>query len=357
MRILHVTEQLLQASGISVFCGELSNLFVAQQHEVKILVNHLIEHPYPLDARIEVLPSLKDLGDWKPEVVHLHGMWLPFLIRVFLWAKRHRIPLVWSTHGCLTDWSFRHKWLKKRIAWYTYQRLALRWATRIHTTGPFETKDLRHHDLPNEVFEIPLGVHVPEQPPQKADNPIRTALFLSYIHRKKGLLDLIDAWAELHPTDWRLVIAGDSQDNYLEEIKAYAAAKNVNATFTGEVFDQEKEALFQAADLFILPSRSENFGAVVLEALAHGVPVLTTNATPWASLQEEGCGWCIDVGAKPLTNTLRNIFYNLPRPFLRLMGERGYSYARATFAWPAISQKMEEAYRTLISNTPKETTP
>lgn len=349
MRVLHVTEQLLHASGISVFCGELSNAFVAQGHEVKILVRQIIDNPYPIDPAVQVVDSLKALNDWKPDVVHLHGMWLPFLIRVFLWAHRHKLPLVWSTHGCLTDWSFRHKWLKKRIAWYTYQRLALRWATVIHTTGPFETKDLRSHDLPNEIVEIPLGVHVPKDPPSKTDKPIRTALFLSYIHRKKGLLDLIDAWAALNPSDWRLVIAGDAEDAYLDEVKAYAAAKEVNATFTGEVFGEEKEALLNEADLFILPSRSENFGVVVLEALAHGIPVLTTNATPWSSLVDEGCGWCIDVGAKPLTDTLRNIFYDIKQPVLRLMGERGYSYARQDYAWSAISQKMEAAYNQLIT--------
>lgn len=349
MRILHVTESLLQASGITVFCGELSKAFVAQGHEVKILVRQQIPNAYPLDATIEVVDALKALDSWKPEVVHLHGMWLPFLIRVFLWAKRHKIPLVWSTHGCLTDWSFRHKWLKKRIAWLTYQRLALRWATLIHTTGPFETKDIRTHGLPNEVVEVPLGVTVPQTLPTHADAPIRTALFLSYIHRKKGLLDLIDAWAELRPTQWRLVIAGDCEDTFIDEVKAYAKAKEVEATFVGEVFGEAKEKLFQEAHLFVLPSRSENFGVVVLEALAHGLPVLTTNATPWTTLEEEGCGWSIEVGAKPLTEALRNIFYNMPQPILNLMGERGYSYARQDYAWPAIAQKMLSAYTSLMA--------
>lgn len=349
MRILHVTENLLPASGITVFCSELSTAFLSQGHEVKILVRQKTADARPLDPAIEVLDSLKALNHWKPEVIHLHGMWLPFLIRVFLWAKRQKIPLVWSTHGCLTDWAFRHKWLKKRIAWLAYQRLALRWAPLIHTTGAFETKDIRAHGLPNEVVEIPLGVTVPEAMIPHGDAPVRTVLFLSYIHQGKGLLNLIDAWAELRPTQWRLVVAGESKDAYLDEIKAYAQARAVDVTFTGAVFGDEKEKLFREAHLFVLPSRSENFGVVVLEALAHSLPVLTTNATPWSSLEEEGCGWCIDVGAKPLTEALRNIFYNMPQPLLNLMGERGYSYARQDFAWPTIAQQMLKAYASLLA--------
>src|SRR5208282_2025230 len=125
---------------------------------------------------------------------------------------------------------------------------------------------------------------------------IRTVLFLSRIHPKKGLLDLVEAWAGIQRPEaggqwsavggqpkWRVVVAGGDENGHLAEVKAEIRKQKLESSFEfiGEVADEMKWDLYQSADLFVLPTKSENFGIVIAEALACGVPVITTRGTPW----------------------------------------------------------------------------
>lgn len=346
MKILHVVADLMKASGISVFCCEVAAASAAQHHDVRIYVGQRLPMEYPLAPTLLRVETLKEVEEWQPDIVHIHGMWLPFFWKTFRWAKRHHLRVVWSAHGCLTPWSLRYKWLKKRFVWWLYQRRALQHVDLLHTTTPLETEDLRTLGLTRPVIEAPLGIHPPSTCPQKTPSPSaqKTALFLSFIHRVKGLIDLIDAWAALEPEDWALVIAGDCNDNYLDEVKAYAHAKRLHILFTGAVFGERKEELLKDADLFLLPSYSENFGVVVLEALAHGTPVLATTATPWACLAQEGCGWCISPGREALQSTLQTIFTTIEPSTLHAMGQRGHLFVKEHYNWSAIASTLLKGY-------------
>ena len=76
-------------------------------------------------------------------------------------------------------------------------------------------------------------------------------------------------------------------------------------TFSGPAYGYEKSQAYWSADLFVLPTHSENFGLVVAEALAHGVPAVVNKSAPWSGLEKEKCGWWVDVGVEPLTECLR----------------------------------------------------
>ena len=75
--------------------------------------------------------------------------------------------------------------------------------------------------------------------------------------------------------------------------------------FVGPIEGEKKESAFSNADLFVLPTYSENFGIVVAEALAHGLPVLTTTGAPWSMLPERGCGWWVDATVEGIAEGLR----------------------------------------------------
>ena len=101
--------------------------------------------------------------------------------------------------------------------------------------------------------------------------------------------DLIEAFGRLQPHGWELVIAGNDDDGERARSEALAE-RQPNAPqirFAGPVADARKWELYRSADLFVLPSYSENFGIVIGEALACGVPVLTTTATPWGEYAVE----------------------------------------------------------------------
>ena len=85
---------------------------------------------------------------------------------------------------------------------------------------------------------------------------------------------LLDAWGRLAPADWRLVIAGNDDSNHLPVIEQIEQGLGERVVIAGPLFGKVKEAAYRNADLFVLPSYSENFGIVVAEALGFGVPVL-----------------------------------------------------------------------------------
>lgn len=115
----------------------------------------------------------------------------------------------------------------------------------------------------------------------------RVALFLSRIHKKKGLINLLQAWAKIDPKGWLLRLAGPDEAGHLTEIldaiRAFGLTDSVQ--YVGSVSGEAKQRFYREADLFVLPSYSENFGVVVAEALAHGLPVITTRGTRGRTLQ------------------------------------------------------------------------
>ena len=106
-----------------------------------------------------------------------------------------------------------------------------------------------------------------------------------------------------------------------------------------------------SADLFVLPSYSENFGLVVAEALAHGTPVVTTTATPWSELPEHRCGWYTDPGEEPLTRALREATA-LSSDALADMGENGRKLVTDRCSWPVVIDLHMSLYQWAVSGGP-----
>lgn len=351
MKILHVTAELAKASGVTVFCGEVANELAKAGNEVAIFVPNRIPDEYILHKDVQVITHFPNINEWKPEVVHIHGIWSLFFIRAFIWAKRNKLPVVWSPHGSLTPWALNYKRLKKRVALVAYQWLCLRLANLIHVTGEFETPDIRRLKLSNPVVEIPLGVHISDEGIEKNTNATRIALFISRVHPIKGLFNLVDAWAQLRPEGWILQLAGPSQDGHIEEVLQRASERGIadSVQYLGEVYDSEKNKKYAEADLFVLPSFSENFGSVVLESLAQGTPVITTKGTPWNELQTRHCGWWIDIGVEPLVVALRDAIERSDSE-RQAMGQNGIQLVLDKYTWSSIGKQMAEAYKNLLKD-------
>ena len=280
-------------------------------------------------------------------IVHDHGVWMPSNHASASAAHRLGLPLVVSTRGMLTSWALSQSRLKKRVAWALYQGRDLRSARLLHATAGAEVEDIRRAGLRQPVVVLPNGVEVPEQAREMPSGPKRRALFLSRVHPKKGLLNLVEAWATVQPENWELVIAGPDEDGHRAEVEAHARVHNVDIVWTGPIADEAKWDLYRSADLFVLPTFSENFGIVVAEALAVGVPALTTTGAPWELLNTERCGWWIDIGAEPLTAALREAT-SLNDEARHAMGQRGRAYVREHLSWEHVAEGMLAAYRWLL---------
>lgn len=296
--------------------------------------------------------------DSPPLLIHDHGIWTPANHFVAATAQRFQIPLIIHPRGMLEPWALEYRAWKKRLAISLYQRRDLESAALLFATAKQEAESIRRLGLRQPIAVIPNGVEVvvplsagSSQSEGKHEGT-RTALFLSRVHPKKGLLYLIEAWGQVRPVDWRLCIAGPDEGGHTKEVlqKIRKLGLEASVDYMGEVDGDAKTALFEKADLFVLPSFSENFGVVVTEALAHGLPVITTRGTPWEGILNHGCGWWVEPTAGALIEALREAMYMDPTG-LQAMGEKGREYARE-FDWAHIAQITAEVYRWVLGQGP-----
>ncbi len=294
------------------------------------------------------------------QLIHDHGLWLPSNHASASSARRLGLPLIVSPRGMLEPWALAHRRWKKRLVWHLYQHRNLRSAAILHATAQQEADNFRRLGLSQPIALIPNGVELEgiletpglsrgRQMASGVEASRRTALFLSRIHPKKGLLELVDAWSQVRPAGWRMVIAGPDEDGHRAVVEARAAARGLLDLFefVGAVHGAEKTALYQSADLFVLPTFSENFGVVVAEALSCGVPVITTKGAPWQILQTLDCGWWVDTGSDALAAALCEAT-RTGSEVLRGLGERGRRYARTAFSWPEIAREMLRVYQWIL---------
>ncbi len=351
MKVLHIISGLQKAAGTSVFCVELCDHLKLLGVEVSIAISADSDQDGMLPKQEVPILRMSRISDSfaEPDIIHVHGLWSGFPHQACTYARKHKIPLVVSPHGMLTPWALNNSKWKKRLAWALYQGRDLKSASMLHATAESEVEDIRRMRLNQPIIVSPLGVDIPLDESTIRHNNPRIALFVSRVHPKKGLFNLIDAWSLVKPHGWKIVIAGPDQDGHAAEVmdraRAFGIAEDIE--MRGAVFGADKDDLYAQADLFVLPSHSENFGVVVIEALAQGCPVITTKGTPWAELATNHCGWWIDVGVEPLAAALWKAM-SLTDEERQIMGEKGRKLVKDRYAWPTIADQMKRAHEWLL---------
>jgi glycosyltransferase involved in cell wall biosynthesis len=299
--------------------------------------------------RGSVVEALEQFG--APDVFHDNGMWLWHNHRVARLAARLGVPRVVSARGMLEPWSMKNKKWKKVTAWRLYQRRDLMKARRLHATAEAEARNIRRLGLGVPICTIPNGVDVPEAVPSGSRAGPKTALFLGRVHPKKGLPMLVEAWARVRPEGWRLKIVGPDEGGHRAQVEQTVAAAGLGTvvSFTGPLDGEEKAAAFFDADFFVLPTYSENFGIAIAEALAHGLPVLTTTGAPWPMLHERGCGWVVEPGVDEIAGALRQAT-SCTSSALRAMGANGREFVNAEFGWEGIARQFVATYEEMLAS-------
>jgi glycosyltransferase involved in cell wall biosynthesis len=369
LKVLEVTAGLAKSTGgpsysIPSLCNSLARLQVDcsllttrdRGEQTAYLDPQLVKH-----INVERFPVLFLNVTWAPgfgskikqlcreegfQLIHNHGVWLHQNHAASRAAADLKLPLVHSPRGMLTLQQMGYRALKKRLAWLLYQKKDLESARVVHVTAENEADDLRALGYTGPLAVIPNGVDIPPWVEKETSSPgFRTALFFSRIHPKKGLPNLVEAWARVRPAGWRMRIVGPDLDGHRAQVEALVREKGLEDVFRFEdpVYGEARWDLLRAADLFILPTLSENFGIAVPEALACGVPVITTEGAPWAGIKENDCGWWVPIGVEPLAAALREATEAADSQ-RRAMGRRGRSWVEKSFTWESAALKMKSLY-------------
>lgn len=285
------------------------------------------------------------LKNEKPNIVHINGIWSPLNWGFQKVAQELKIKVVLSPHGMLESWILQRNPLKKKIALFLFQNDAIKNVNHIHSTAQMEKDSIRKLGFNNEIIIIPNGIDWSEINQVKTSYGSKKIIFLSRIHPKKGIELLLEAWRNCNTQGWILEIAGNGDAAYNESLSRSAQdLKNVH--FVGAIYEEAKWNFLRSADVMVLPTYSENFGIVIAEALAVGVPVITTQGTPWEDLEIHQCGWWIDLSVANLENALVKVF-NTPAKVLETMGKNGRKLIEEKYDIKHIGKSMVEFYNTI----------
>ena len=294
------------------------------------------------------------LGRAEVSLVHHHALWLRTLHYARRHAQRAGIPLVLSPRGMMSRWAWHHHPWRKALARALVHPGAFEAVSGWHATSTEEADEIRALGFAQPICVAPNGVDAPPAGEQAVVRQFwqercpatltqRVALFYSRLHPKKRVLELIDAWLQHAPADWLLLIVGIPQDYTPESLSRYvfrAGGSGRVAVFSGV----DTPAPYAVASLFLLPSHNENFGLVIAEAMAHGVPVLVTDTTPWQAVHDRELGWCVSwerYGAALRTATTE------PAERLRQRGDGARAWVLREFAWERSARILADFYPTL----------
>jgi glycosyltransferase involved in cell wall biosynthesis len=371
MRLCHIVPSLEgRHGGPSKSVRALANGLASLGESVELLATVESDRPVALDGRdaatIRLFPRITPrwlsrspalrahLRNVEFDCVHHHSLWLLPLRYAHEATLRRKVPLIISPRGMMSGWAYQHHRWRKAIAEHLVHPGAFAAAAGWHATSPEEADDIRALGFKQPVCVSPNGVDLPADAdlaaarttwlglcPEARDRPV--ALFYSRFHRKKRVRELIDLWLSRPRGDWLLLIAGVAEDYTAAELTAAAAAAGGADRIA--VFDGAgRPAPYAVASLFLLPSHSENFGLVIAEAMAAGVPALVTDTTPWIGINTDNRGWCV-----PWTDFDPALQAALAEEPSRLTerGRRARAWVLQEFSWHRSAKELSAFYQKL----------
>jgi len=381
VKILHFFDTVtLERGGTTRAMLDMSRVLAARGHDVTIATFNPADIPAEWSGRPDtpktvVLPAPNLPGAFYGpgafrlprglldgvDVVHLHALWQPFTTAAFGAARAAGLPTVLSCHGMLDDWSMRQRTLKKKLYLGLYAGGIVKDVSVYHATADAERDQAAAWVPADRIEVVPYITDLepfkslpgPEDardafgiaPPEWGD-PLNV-LFLSRLHYKKQPDVLIRAAGLLRErgTPVNLLLAGTGEPSYLDQLRRLAGSLDLGEScrFLGMVTGDRKLSLYQAADLFCLPTSQENFGLVYTESLACGTPVIATKGTDiWAEL--ESGGGAIIAGQTP--EAVADAIGPLARDRspLGAMGERGREHVFRWLDEHAVAGRFEAMY-------------
>jgi len=293
----------------------------------------------------------------KYDLFHIHGIWefLPNLAART--ASKIGLPYVITISGMLYPSALNINAPFKKVASKLFQDYNLRKATVLHATCYQEYEYIRQYGLSNPVAVIANPLELPETLPvinHSQNSKIRVG-FMGRFNPIKNIDVLIEAWAKINKNDsnkeLELILIGDGEKNYKESLQKQVERHGLtNVSFVGFLNGEERENMLSTLNYLVLPSKSENFGMVVTEALLRGIPVIASKGTPWGDLAEYKCGWWVDNDVDTLTSAIGKAIL-LDEKARVEMGQKGQALVVEKYSQSAVALQTKELYEWMLDRS------
>lgn len=297
----------------------------------------------------------------KYDAIHVHALFSYTSTVAMAIARLRGVPYLNTPHGLLCEWSLEQSRQKKQTYLKIIERANLDRARAIHLTCQQEQQDFRSLNFKSPTFILPLALtEIPAQIPnartllrQKLNLPLDEPiiLFMSRLHRKKGLDYLIPALGKLMDRRFTFVIAGNGTAEYEAEVNSLLLTTGIRdrTHLAGFVEGEAKNLLIQGADLFALTSYSENFGIAVLEALAVGLPVLLTPEVGISSMvKEHQLGYVTELDIIAISQAISQYLNHLSDTTNSESSSRIRQFIQDNYTWSKIAKKLIDIYQNIL---------
>lgn len=280
-------------------------------------------------------------------IFHCHSPWsLLSLFAIFL-APFFRAKVFVSTHGMFDPWCLRQKRLKKRFGVAFYRIIARHFIDAYVVNSDLERKSVLMLFPTAKVYVVNHGIsmsHVLAEEIVKMRYESKNYLFLSRIVPGKGLEELMNSWLDCSLEGASLLVAGSGEPSYVARFTDFVSENNLacSVSFLGFIDSPIKEKIYNESKFFILPSHSENFGMVVLEAMSMGVPCIVSDKTPWTNVAVDGLGYLVSNTAASISIALNDSSVVDYESYLKMSG-LAFAYAK-NYSWESIIPKYFELY-------------
>lgn len=299
---------------------------------------------------------LRDLLEWRPDIVHLHSVYIPQNAVLAMWLKKHQIPYVVTPNGGLSPYVTRRRWYLKVPYKYLFELPLLNNTLFVHAVA--DKRDIQTYGVKSPIVEAPNCIDL-DRVPNSVDKRVflkhvpeaerkRIFLFLGRLDPlHKGLDLLLEAFAQGASSNWILVMFGPDWKGSMVRLQSLVKRLNLSGKvfFPGPIYGEEKFHVLGAADVFVHTSRWEGLPFTVLEALAMGRPCLLTKAAdPMGKVSEYKAGIVVEPKVEAVAEGLKR-FSEMPQEELAEMEVRARRLVEEEFNWEKTARIIVEAYQ------------
>lgn len=285
------------------------------------------------------------------DIYHANGIWTYPTFKTIRTARKQDKPCIVTIHGMLNSNALKMTSFKKQIFLKLFQKRDLDSITCIHATSEYEADCIRELGITTPIAIIPNGVVDHGLRHSYSNDGIVRFGFVGRTDPVKNIDVLLEAWLSIgkEAQNCQLEIIGGGNDSeYLKKLHTFVKEHNINnVVFTGLLHKDATLQKMAKLDYLILPSKSENFGMVIPEALSMGIPCIATSGTPWEELNTKNCGWWIDNNRESIADAIKCAI-NTSSDEYKLMANNAINLVREKYSIDKTVDELIKLYKRLV---------